>query len=80
MSDSPPALSRREWEVVQLIARGASNREIAGSLGIADGTAAVHVSTILRKLGLPSRVHVTQWATWRDQETEPVPDPVPVAS
>jgi ATP/maltotriose-dependent transcriptional regulator MalT len=48
-------LSQRELEVLQLLARGASNQEIAGALVLAAGTVKLHVSHILSKLGVKSR-------------------------
>ena len=45
----------REREVATILARGKSNRQIAEELFIAEGTASVHVSNILRKLAVPSR-------------------------
>ena len=48
-------LSQRELEVLQLLARGASNQEIAGTLVLAPGTVKLHVSHILSKLGVKSR-------------------------
>lgn len=51
-----PQLSAREHEVLQLIARGASNKEIARALDIAETTVKIHVQHILRKLGVSSRV------------------------
>jgi len=66
----PPAsgaarLSRREQEVVELLARGASNRQIADALVIAERTVEMHVSNILAKLGLTSRAQVAAWAAER---------------
>ncbi len=51
-------LTRREREVALLIASGLTNRQIAGALVIAEGTAAVHVNHILGKLGCTSRARV----------------------
>ena len=48
-------LSQRELEVLQLLAVGASNREIAMALVVAPGTVKLHVSHILSKLGVNSR-------------------------
>ncbi|WP_173100856.1 ATP-binding protein [Actinomadura verrucosospora] len=48
-------LTARESEVVRLLARGRSNREIAEELVISPKTASVHVSNILAKLGVGSR-------------------------
>jgi DNA-binding CsgD family transcriptional regulator len=49
------ALTPREQEVLELLAEGHSNREIAAKLFIAPKTASVHVSNILAKLGASSR-------------------------
>jgi DNA-binding CsgD family transcriptional regulator/tetratricopeptide (TPR) repeat protein len=49
-------LTAREAEVLDLIARGCTNREIAATLMISVKTASVHVSHILRKLGVPNRL------------------------
>jgi DNA-binding CsgD family transcriptional regulator/tetratricopeptide (TPR) repeat protein len=49
-------LTPREAEVLTLVARGYTNREIAAALVISVKTASVHVSHILRKLGAPNRL------------------------
>lgn len=49
------SLTRRQHEIVQLIARGATDKEIAASLGIAPTTAQKHVTNILRRLQVPNR-------------------------
>ncbi len=48
-------LSQRELEVLQLLAAGASNQEIAAALVLAPGTVKLHVSHILSKFGVKSR-------------------------
>lgn len=48
-------LSERELEILRLIARGTSNREIASGLFIAEGTVKNHVTNILAKLGVRDR-------------------------
>jgi len=53
------ALTRREREVASLVADGLTNAELARRLYISPKTAAVHVSNILRKLGVASRTEVT---------------------
>ena len=53
-----PALTPREREVALLIADGLTNAELARRLYISPKTAAVHVSSILRKLGVASRTEV----------------------
>jgi DNA-binding CsgD family transcriptional regulator len=52
------ALTEREREVAALLARGCSNRQIAGELVITEATTKRHVATILGKLGLKSRAQV----------------------
>jgi DNA-binding CsgD family transcriptional regulator/tetratricopeptide (TPR) repeat protein len=49
-------LSAREWEVLELVAEGRSNAEIAETLFISPKTASVHVTHILDKLGVNNRV------------------------
>jgi DNA-binding NarL/FixJ family response regulator len=51
----PDALSRRELEVLRLMAAGMSNREIGQLLHMVEGTVKNHVSTILSKLGVRDR-------------------------
>jgi two-component system nitrate/nitrite response regulator NarL len=58
-------LSPREQDILKEIAHGASNKEIARTLGIAETTVKIHVQHILRKLGLSSRVQVAVWASER---------------
>jgi DNA-binding NarL/FixJ family response regulator len=55
-------LSSRELEVLRLIASGMENAEIAAELNISPRTAKNHVSNILAKLGLPSRVQAAVYA------------------
>jgi DNA-binding NarL/FixJ family response regulator len=55
-------LSPREVDVLRLIANGLENAEIAAELNISPRTAKNHVSNILSKLGLPSRVQAAVYA------------------
>ena len=55
-------LTPREREVLALVARGASNRQIAETLVVSERTARTHVSAILAKLDLVSRTQAALWA------------------
>jgi len=64
-SGSLEELSARELDVLRLIARAMENAEIADALGISPRTAKNHVSSILAKLGLHSRVEAATYAVRR---------------
>jgi DNA-binding NarL/FixJ family response regulator len=53
--DQPDPLTDRETEILRLMAGGYSNKEIANSLGVAEGTVKNHVSNILSKMGVRDR-------------------------
>jgi DNA-binding NarL/FixJ family response regulator len=55
-------LTEREREVLSLVAKGRSNKEIATELAITERTARTHVSNILGKLDLASRTQAALWA------------------
>lgn len=62
LSEQSPALaplaeplSQRELEILRLLARGATNREIANQLALAEGTVKNHITAILTKLDVPDR-------------------------
>jgi two-component system, NarL family, nitrate/nitrite response regulator NarL len=55
-------LSPREREILACLARGASNKEIARELAVAESTVKIHVQHILRKLNLTSRVQAAVYA------------------
>ncbi|MGB0127869.1 MAG: response regulator [Rhodocyclaceae bacterium] len=59
------SLSPREQEILAHIARGATNKEIARALDIAETTVKIHVQHILRKLNLTSRVQAAVYAAGR---------------
>jgi DNA-binding NarL/FixJ family response regulator len=58
-------LTPREREVLRLIARGYTYKELARELTISTKTVETHVSAVLRKLQLSSRHQLTKWATER---------------
>ncbi len=55
-------LTERELEIVALMAQGLSNDDIASAAFVAIGTVKTHVSSILAKLGLHSRIQIVVWA------------------
>lgn len=55
-------LSARECEVLALIVKGCSNREIAGELGITRNTVKNHLRSILAKLGVRNRTQAAAYA------------------
>jgi len=64
-ADELDRLSAREQEVMRLIARGYSYKEVAADLFISVKTVETHVSAVLRKLQLSSRHELTAWASAR---------------
>jgi len=55
LAELPEPLTRREREVLQMLAAGLANKEIAARLNISDHTAKFHVASILGKLGAATR-------------------------
>ncbi len=70
IKESPFAkLTPRENEILSLLAEGQSNKVIARNLGISDGTVKLHVKSILRKLGVHSRVEAAVIAVEQGMRT-----------
>jgi ATP/maltotriose-dependent transcriptional regulator MalT len=65
-TESTYGLSKRELEVLRLVASGKSNREIAATLVISEHTVARHLQNIYAKLGLSSRAAATAFAFERE--------------
>ena len=59
VADGP--LSRREMEVAELIADGATNAQVAARLFISERTVESHVASIFNKLGVDTRLQVARW-------------------
>jgi NarL family two-component system response regulator LiaR len=59
---TPSPITEREVEILQLLAQGMENKEIAAKLVVRDATVRTHVSNILRKLQLANRVQATLYA------------------
>jgi DNA-binding CsgD family transcriptional regulator len=62
VSSHPDGLSGREVQILALVARGLSNREIGGELSISQHTAANHIRSILRKTGCANRTEAAAYA------------------
>lgn len=60
--ESPETLTEREVEVLRHVARGRANKEIARELHLGEQTVKTHVSSILGKLGVPSRTQAALYA------------------
>ena len=63
--DELDRLSNREQEVMRLIARGYTYKEVAAELFISIKTVETHVSSVLRKRQLSNRTELTRWAADR---------------
>ena len=59
---NPHTLSARELEILRLLARGRTNREIGRALFISEHTAANHIRNILRKTGCANRTDAAAYA------------------
>jgi non-specific serine/threonine protein kinase len=62
-SASDTVLSRRQLEIARLIADDLTNRQIADRLFLSERTVETHITNILNKLGLSSRVQLSRWIT-----------------
>ena len=60
--DDSPGLTRRELEILQLVAEGHSNAELARMLWVTEQTVKFHLSNIYRKLGVGNRTEATRYA------------------
>jgi DNA-binding CsgD family transcriptional regulator len=60
-TEPPTVLTRRQREIARLIADELSNRQIAARLFLSERTVETHVTNILNKLGLGSRVQLSRW-------------------
>jgi DNA-binding CsgD family transcriptional regulator len=61
--------NRREQEIIELVARGLTNRDIADELGTTEYVIKNHIRTIFDKLGLWNRVELALWYEARLQES-----------
>jgi DNA-binding NarL/FixJ family response regulator len=61
-SQTPVSLSDRELQIIDLVAAGLTNQEIAGKLEISKRTVDNHISNILTKTSTDNRVSLVRWA------------------
>ena len=61
-SKTPASLSKRELQIIDLIATGCTNQEIADKLEISKRTVDNHISNILTKTSTDNRVELLRWA------------------
>lgn len=64
-------LTRREWQVAELVAAGKSNRAIARTLGISERTVEDHVANALARHGFSSRAQLAAWSVQLSGQTPP---------
>jgi len=62
MGKGTPLITERETEVLRLVARGYSNKEIAAKLEVSVKTIEVHKANAMRKLSLRGRIELLQYA------------------
>jgi DNA-binding NarL/FixJ family response regulator len=60
--DAEPELTRRELEILRLVAEGHSNAQLAKMLWVTEQTVKFHLSNIYRKLGVANRTEASRWA------------------
>ena len=60
--DGACEIGETEWDIISLVSRGFSNKEISAELNFSEGTIRNYLSTILSKLGLRDRTQLAIWA------------------
>jgi len=69
-----PPITRRELEILQLVAEGLSNKEIGKQLSITEGTVKNHVHNALEKLHMENRIQATAYIVRQGLGRRPVAD------
>jgi DNA-binding NarL/FixJ family response regulator len=78
-SDDSAGLTRREREILGLVADGSSNGAVARKLWVTEQTVKFHLSNIYRKLGVSNRTAASRWAHEHDVVAGSAAEPVAVA-
>ncbi|MEW2118891.1 LuxR C-terminal-related transcriptional regulator [Streptomyces sp. NPDC005474] len=63
----PVQLTARQYEVAMLVSQGLTNRQISQQLRLSEWTVVNHVRQVMRRLDVPSRIHVAQWVMDRQR-------------
>jgi DNA-binding NarL/FixJ family response regulator len=71
--DDSPGLTRRELEILRLVAEGHSNAELARMLWVTEQTVKFHLSNVYRKLDVANRTEASRWAQLRGLLSAPAP-------
>jgi DNA-binding NarL/FixJ family response regulator len=71
--DESPGLTRRELEILQLVAEGHSNAQLARMLWVTEQTVKFHLSNIYRKLDVSNRTEASRWAQIQGLLSNPAP-------
>ncbi|HIJ39124.1 MAG TPA: response regulator transcription factor [Rhodospirillaceae bacterium] len=70
----PPHLTPRQEQVLELLSRGSTNKEIAQTLDLAEGTVKLHVTAILKALNVNNRTHAVVAASRLDLVSKDPPE------
>ena len=70
--ESVKDISRSEWQIIQTVGSGMSNKEIAQELSLSEGTVRNSISNILFKLGLRDRTQLAIWAVQTGAVNQPL--------
>jgi DNA-binding NarL/FixJ family response regulator len=74
-TDASVTLTRRELEILRLVADGHSNAQLAGMLWVTDQTVKFHLSNIYQKLDVTNRTEASRWAHLHGVVTSEPPEP-----
>ena len=72
-AENPAGLTRRELEILRLVAEGHSNSQLARMLWVTEQTVKFHLSNIYRKLGVSNRTEASRWAQLNGILTQQAP-------